>query len=227
MKILELNTWTTADVILYLIRLHAPRHTKSFWEEVYLPCIHDGDGALVQQRVGVWCKRWKIGSDRRSCASRLLFCAFNSYWRECILHQMLGPEEARFIAGMQGVQMHHFRWAIQLVLAGQRTTGIASSPGPMFGRRGKKPEDYKKVSPKAVRLAVRYVLTRAGLPPLGVRLPGRPRKVADRNGPSGEEAFASQRELEIGENPRCLKSIYLRLDLCYMTSKTVVLNLVP
>ena len=39
MKILELNTWTTADVILYLIRLHAPRHTKSFWEEVYLPCI--------------------------------------------------------------------------------------------------------------------------------------------------------------------------------------------
>src|ERR1035437_9537735 len=158
MKILELNTWTTADVILYLIRLYAPRHTKSFWEEVYLPCIRDGDGSLMQQRAGGWCRRWKIGLDRRSCASKLLFYAFDSYWKECVLHHMLSPEEARFIAGIQGVQMHHFRWAIQLVLGGQRTTGIAASPGPMFGRRGKKPEDYKKVSPKAVRLAVRYVL---------------------------------------------------------------------
>lgn len=79
MKILELNTWTTADVILYLIRLHAPRHTKSFWEEVYLPCLRDGDGSLMQQRVGGWCRRWKIGLDRRSCASKLLFYAFDSY----------------------------------------------------------------------------------------------------------------------------------------------------
>ena len=52
MKILELKTWTTADVILWLIRLYAPRHTKSFWDEVYLPCLRDGDGSLMQQRVG-------------------------------------------------------------------------------------------------------------------------------------------------------------------------------
>jgi hypothetical protein len=224
MEILKLNTWTTADVILWLIRLYAPRHTKSFWDEVYLPCFRDGDGSLVQQRVEVWCRRWKIGSDRRSCASRLLFCAFNSYWRECVVHQLLRPDEARFIAGIQGNQMHHFRWAIRLVLAGRSTAGIAASPGPMFGRRGKMPEDYKKVSPKAVRLAVRRVLARAGLPPLGIRLPGRPRKVADGNGSSGEEVFASQFKLEIGESRRCLESLYLRLDLCYMTSKAVVLN---
>jgi hypothetical protein len=227
MKILELKTWTSADVILWLIRLHAPRHTKSFWDEVYLPCLRDGDGSLMQQRVGGWCRRWKIGLDRRSCASKLLFYAFDSYWKECVLHQTLSPEEARFIAGMQGVQMHHFRWAIQRVLAGQRTTGTAASPGPMFGRRGKMPEDYKRVSPKAVRLAVRHVLTRAGLPPLGKRLPGRPKKVANGNGSSSEEAFASQRELEMGESQRFLKSIYLRLGLCYMTSKAVVLNRVP
>jgi hypothetical protein len=227
MKILELNTWTTADVILWLIRLHAPRHIKSFWDEVYLPYLRDGEGSLVQQRAGIWCRRWEIGSDRRFCASKLLFRAFNSYWKECVLHQMLTPAEARFIKGIQGVQMHHFRWAIRLVLAGRSTAGIAASPGPMFGRRGKMPEDYKKVSPKAVRLGVRRVLTRAGLPPLGKRLPGRPKKVAAGNGSSSEEALASPRELEIGESRRCLKSIYLRLDLCYMTSKAVVLKRVP
>ena len=102
MKILELKTWTSADVILWLIRLHAPRHTKSFWDEVYLPCLRDGDGSLMQQRVGGWCRRWKIGLDRRSCASKLLFYAFDSYWKGCVLHQTLSPEEARFIAGMQG-----------------------------------------------------------------------------------------------------------------------------
>jgi len=107
MQIGKLTTWTATDTFSFLL-LHAPRQTRTFWYDVYVPTLDDRDGAQLEQRVGAWCGRWKIGSDRRCCASKLLIYACDAYWRECATHQALSPEEARFLAAVHNSQMHYF-----------------------------------------------------------------------------------------------------------------------
>ncbi len=214
MKIGELNTWTPTLSILLFTRLHAPRQTRSFWFDVYLPCLRDTSVVMLKQRAGLWCERWKIGPDRSSCASKLLFYVFDAYWRECELHQALSPRLVRFVGAIQLAQMHHFRWTIRSVISGQQVAGIAACPGPIAGRRGPRPGDcdYRRVTQKAVRLAVWNLLARAGLPPLGARSPGRPKEHANR--PMGVcEQLLSQREPQEGQSPRQLTFLYSRLHL--------------
>lgn len=215
MKIGMLNRRSTTSIILWLLRLSAPRQANSFWHEVYRPWIQDGDGSLLEQRVGTWCKRWKMASDRCVCASKLLFYAFDSYWRDYMMNQTVSREEARFIAAINDIQRQHFRWAIWAVVLGESHTRIAASPGELFDRRGPKPGDklWGKVTPKAVRTAVRKLLERAGLPALDPGLPGRPRRGADVKGPGNEQIFVSQRELELGECPEFLGSMYVSQDI--------------
>jgi hypothetical protein len=225
-KIGKLGTWTTTDVILYLLRFHAPGQTIGYWQNVYLPCLRDGSGLLLERRMEQWCRRWKIGPDRSASASKLMFFAFDSYWRECVLERELTPEESRFKEAIEADQLHHFRWIIWVAILGKPYTGSAANPGPMSGRRGRKPEggEETRVDPKAVRMAVRHLFDRAGLPPVGPRLPGRPRKEVELNGCAGKDAFVKWCKIERVESPRNLRSIYLQLSLCWITAEGYTLK---
>jgi hypothetical protein len=87
------------------------------------------------------------------------------------------------------------------MIAGRSNTYVSANPGTMFGRRGRKPDSYKEVSRKAVGVAVRRLLMKAGLGTPGPRLRGRPRKSADRNRVGGEQDFVSQLEREAERIP--------------------------
>jgi len=228
MKIGKLNTETTTDIILWLIRLYARGPTIGFWRDVYLPYLQDGDGSLLDQRLETWCKRWKIGPDRSACASRLMFYAFDSFWREFIRHEALSLEEVRFRAAFEAAYLHHVRWTIWSSLRGRPDTRTAAAPGLVFGRRGQHFDDNPDteggemegpVTSKAVRSAVVNLADRSGLPLPRPRLSGRPRKNAEGKGGGGEQGFVRCRELESGESPDFLRSVNVQLDLWEMVSE--------
>jgi len=188
----------TKEIIRRLYR-YAPREADGFLKDVYIPWSRDH--SLLKERLDSWCRRWKIASSWGCCAGKLLLYAFDSYTRVCISNQALSQGEARFVAAISASKVHHFRWAIQCMIAGRSNTYVSANPGPMFGRRGRKPESYTKVSPKAVRVAVRRLLTNAGLGTPRPRLRGRPRKSTDRNGVGGEQGFINQLEREAERSP--------------------------